>query len=246
MRFERPPNRQEPNVLWTRDPKNFTVTFKVIADGENSDEWNCILFGIILKKRRTESFCISFGKPLFGWFISDFGCLWAEDGTYDKVMSDCCPEEHIWMQFRCDPLPQLFARRSGEAMRVLNFKTPIPAGEYMPCVILIAENSVVEMTVEEVGGPQDGTLLQMWEQRKFTDVEVWLVGKEGRTGGAPPAQTQTRTNQRNRPRKRFPGFGFRRNLVEFAQFFAPDLFLHLPQPENLPKSPKHRKNPNPS
>ena len=56
---------------------------------------------------------------------------------------------------------------------------------------------------------------------KFLDGEIGL-----KLAGQSGAQ---KTKNRNRPRNLLSGLGFRRNLVESAQFFAPDLILQVPE-----------------
>lgn len=176
MIFERGYMRHQPLVLHTSDPRNFRVTFKILNDGIGNDEWNCILCGIIPKSCRRHTFAIVEGRPTFGYFMTDFGFMWGQDGTYRYIFTNCMEEDEMFLHFRGDPVPQLFACRNEGSVVDLNFNSPMPVCDYMPCVILLVEGAAVEVTVHEGLAPQEGlqpsVLARMWADRRFTDAEV--------------------------------------------------------------------------
>ena len=77
---------RRPCLFYPKDSKRWSLTFKVTQEGESDDAWKPILFGIVPRDKAREPFDIVNSYPTYGYFLTDFGNLWAHDRTYTHAM----------------------------------------------------------------------------------------------------------------------------------------------------------------
>lgn len=185
--MERKLYQERPLTLDVSDSSNFRVQFKIVKDGlepESGDsQHRCILMGIVPNRVANDNFALVEGThPKHGFFITDYGNLWAQDGT------DCDSEIHnlpigavLRLHYISEPSPVLLASTDDQKPTVLNFKRSIPADDYKPCVVFRTGGTAVEVTVSDPAkrpsSPQCKMLSRMWESRAFTDAEISCEGR---------------------------------------------------------------------
>lgn len=176
-------------VLDVPDPSNFRVLFKILKDGQEPElgesQHKCILMGIVPRRASTEAFVVDEDHPRHGFFITDYGNLWGQDGT------DSSSEIHnlpigttLSLQYISEPAPVLLASTDGQQPVVLTFDNPIPPDDYRPCVVFRTEGTAVEAMVVEASSSKrqavataSTTLTRMWEARSFCDAELTCGGR---------------------------------------------------------------------
>jgi len=187
--LERRHYQERPVVLEVQDPGNFRVRFKIVKDGGiDSDvgeaQHRCILMGIIPRRACSDAFAVEDDHPKHGYFITDFGNLWAQDGTdMESEIHNLPIDISLTLHFISEPTPTLIASTDDQLPCVLHFERPIPPDDYRPCVVFRTEDTAVEATVVEttkrpvVRGSPGGILAKMWEARSFADAELACDGK---------------------------------------------------------------------
>ena len=168
---------RRPFLFYPKDRNRWSLTFKITQEGEPDDEWRPILIGIVPSDRARDPFAIIDKYPTHGYFLTDYGALWAHDGTYTHVLGPLLEGETMQLYFSANPEPLLFAR--ADVFHVpflpLEFRHPIQRIEYIPCCLLMSEGTQVQVTVHDPPAVLEGPrliLARMWDERLHTDAVI--------------------------------------------------------------------------